>query len=117
SEEIWELRLPHQKGTVHIEGITNDWDKDEKPLPVWTTSRKAYFDLASYHWLLTPRRLSRNVQKGDKGKIKFSLFNHSKSTLSLQMGLVDLPTIGKLSLKQENLEIAPGTFETVSVQY
>ncbi len=117
SEGIWELRLPHQKGTAYIEGITNDWDKDEKPLPMWTTSRKAYFDLGRYHWLLSPRRFARNVQKGDKGEIKFSLFNNSKSSISLQMSLADLPAIGKLSLQQENLEIAPGTSETVSVQY
>src|SRR5690606_37333113 len=43
--------------------------------------------------------------------------NNSKSSISLQLSLVDLPAIGKLALQQENLEIAPGTSERVKVQY
>jgi len=114
---IWELRVPQQRGTVTIEGITHNWDKNEKPLPVWTTSRKAFFELGNYHWLLSPRRFARNVQAGDTGEIRFSLFNNSKASMPLQVSLTDLPAGGKFSVRPQQVKISPGASQSVTVHY
>src|SRR5690606_27156543 len=81
---IWELRLPTQKGKIHISGITHNWPEGSTPAPVWTTSREAYFDLADYHWLLSPRRFARHVKPGGKGKMEFTLVNRAKATMSVE---------------------------------
>ena len=114
---VWELRLPSQKGSVLIEGLNTVWAKNEKPLPVWTTSREHYFDLGETHWLLSPRRFARKTQPGKTSAISFTLFNNSLAPMPIELHLEAPPQLGKMSLSVSRLEIAPGASKSVDVQY
>lgn len=115
---IWELRLPRQKGKIHISGITHDWREGSMPAPVWTTSREAYFDLADYHWLLSPRRFARHVKPGEKGKMEFILVNHAKTTMSVELHAEGaLAAADQLTIAPEKLEVGSGDTAKVKVLY
>lgn len=116
--EIWELRLPKQKGKIHISGITHDWKENSVPAPVWTTSREAYFDLADYHWLLSPRRFARHVKPGEKGKMEFTLVNHAETTMPVELHAEGvLAAAGQLTIVPEKLEVGGGDTAKVQILY
>lgn len=114
---VWELRLPRQKGTILIEGVTHGWDKDRIPLPVWTTARNHYFDLEDYHWLINPRRFARNLRAGDSGTITFSLYNNSNEDMPIEVGLRNKSSIISSSLDSNNLIVAPKATEKINLSY
>ena len=91
AEDVWELRLPVQRGTILMDGFNQNWEKDETILPVWSTSREHYFDLSNYFWLLEPRRFARQVKAGDSGTIDVSVYNHSSKPMPLKLQVEDVP--------------------------
>lgn len=114
---IWELRLPEQKGTILIEGITHDWKEESSPLPVWTTKREAYFDVVNYHWLINPRRFARNIKSGDKGVVALTLYNNSDMTMPLEISLANLPGTGSFKLSSDTLAVKSKSTEKIDVYY
>src|SRR5690606_1841938 len=118
SDEVWELRLPQSKGTINIEGITYGWQHENKPLPVWTSSRRAYFDVADYHWLLSPRRFARNLKQGDEGEVEFSLYNNSDSNVMLlEINLEDTLDIGSFKVSPKEISLPAKSSTKLTVNY
>ena len=117
-EGVWELRLPVQKGKIHISGITRDWAEGDKPAPVWTTSRAAYFDVAAYHWLLSPRRFARHVKPGEKGKMELTVANRGTTTMFVDIHSEGaFAAVGHLRIVPERLEVGRGETAKVQVFY
>lgn len=114
---IWELRLPVERGTILIDGLNQNWTRDETVLPVWSTSREHYFDLADYHWLLQPRRFARQLSSGDKGKVEFSVYNHTQSPMSLNLSVDDAPAKSHIQVTPTKVLLAAGAEQTVQVHY
>jgi len=114
---VWELRLPVERGTILIDGFNQNWTRDETVLPVWSTSREHYFDLADYHWLLQPRRFARQVSAGAKGVVKLSVYNHSQTPMPLELFVDDAPTESKIHVTPAKVLLAPGAEQNVQVHY
>lgn len=114
---IWELRLPTQKGSVLIEGLNTAWSPQEKPLPVWTTSREQYFDLAETYWLIAPRRFARKTAAGEKGRVEFTVFNGTSTPMILALEVKSPAEWGKVSVPTPPFELAPGARRRVPVEY
>lgn len=114
---VWELRLPVERGTILIDGFNQNWSRDETVLPVWSTSREHYFDLADYHWLLQPRRFARNLSAGAKGTVELSVYNHSQTPMPLELFVDDAPKNSKIQVTPAKVLLAPGAEQTVQVQY
>jgi hypothetical protein len=114
---VWELRLPVERGTILIDGFNQNWTRDETVLPVWSTSREHYFDLADYHWLLQPRRFARQLSSGDKGVIEFSVYNHSQTPMALELSIDDAPKNSKIQVTPSKVLLSPGAEQTVQLHY
>ena len=114
---VWELRLPVERGTILIDGFNANWNRDETVLPVWSTSREHYFDLAGYHWLLQPRRFARQVSSGAKGVVEFSVYNHSQTPMQLELNVDDAPARSKIEVTPSKVLLKPGAEQTVQVNY
>ncbi len=115
---LWELRLPAQRGRILIDGLNHEFDGTRKPLPVWTTDRKAYFDLGAVHWLLAPRRVSAQVQKGDRGSFEFSVFNNTGSEMPVRLHVKPVGDVFRLlSADRRELVVAPGKEQKIQVSY
>jgi len=115
--DIWELRLPVQRGTILMDGFNQNWQKGETILPVWSTSRAHYFDLADYHWLLEPRRFARRVKAGDTGTVEVSVYNHSAKPMPLALRVDGAPTRIKADVTPAKVLLAPGETQQVAVHY
>lgn len=115
---IWELKMPVTQGKIYIKGLNHEFEKGKNVLPVWTTSRDRYFDLENLHWLLSPRRQSRNLESAFDGTMSFSLFNNSEFPVTYDLQVhPEAGFLGKAEPLVSKLQIAPKTADTVRVAY
>lgn len=114
---IWELKLPAQKGQILIDGLNHNFAPDQKPLPVWASSRESYFDLEKVHWMIDPRRFARNADAGEQGEIEFTVYNNSKATSTIDLHTVAQQFPGKVQVTPRQMELQAGAIDTATVNF
>lgn len=115
---IWELKLPAARGQVLISKLNHELEPGKPVAPVWTTSRERFFELSEVHWLLEPRRVSRQLKPGSRGSLLFSVYNNSAGAATFHLSVApDNRFPGTVTTAVPNTRIGPYAIDTVRVDY
>lgn len=117
-EVPWRLRLPKQRGTIQIDGVTRWSSADLYPhLPYWTPEPTSWFPFQAYRWLLTPYKTTAYGKPGEKGEIHLRLHNNADQARTVQLAFEFPRDRWSVELSTDRVKLGPKQAKPLTLRY